>query len=49
VLNLHFEFGKAGEDFARRAMLDFFVNHLLVSVNGKVITLSSDVGLGYEE
>src|SRR5215831_13410843 len=49
LLNLRFQFAEAGEDFARRAVRDFFVNDFLVTVEREVVALRSDVGLGHAE
>ena len=49
LLNLRLQFAEAGEDFARRAVRDFFVDDFLVAVEREVVALRGNVGLGDEE
>ena len=49
LLNLRLQFAEAHEDFARRAVCDFFVNDFLITVERKIVALRGDVGLGHEE
>jgi hypothetical protein len=48
-LNLRLQLAKAGEDFGWRAVRDFFVDDFLVAVDGEVVALRGDVGLGDKE
>ena len=49
LLNLRLQFAEAGGDFARRAVCDFFVDDFLVAIEGEIVALRGDVGLGHAE
>ena len=49
LLNLRLQFGEVGEDLFRRAVVDLFVDHLLVAIQAEVVALGGDVGLGDAE
>ena len=49
LLNLRLQFAEAFEDFARRAVRDFFVDDFLVAVEREVVALRGDVGFGDAE
>ena len=43
------ELAEVLEDFLRRVVLDFLVHDFLVAVDGEVILVVGDLGLGHEE